>query len=237
MTLALPGRTMKRSAALLSFASLSLASGVAFAQYAPPPPPGYAPPAPGYAPPPPVAPAPFPDRQGFTIGLGLGYGTLSSDTVDAYGEPDTSIGFSLRAGVAMRQDLLLQAEVAASADFFGEEDKVQMNFYGASLTGYVHPRVYLVGGLGVAGLVFNDLDGGDDDDWDDKPGLRPAGVIVERELDSEMTGALLLGAGVELFQSSHFAFSLEARTLIASFDDVDEGTTVATNVLFGLQWW
>ena len=61
--------------------------------------------------------------------------------------------------------------------------------------------------------------------------------VLAYQLDSDMTGALLLGAGVELFQSSHFAFSLEARTLIASFDDVDEGTTVATNVLFGLQWW
>jgi len=181
----------------------------------PPPPPAYAPqyapaPAPyGVAAP---APRPFPDRDGFTIGFGLGAGTLSldDDTVNA----DTSVGISLRAGVALSQNFLLQGVLEGTRAQADGGNALQLNFAGVQGTFYVHPRFYLVGGLGVASLELLDKNN----------------EVIGQSKDS---GAALLGVGVEAYQSSGFALSIELRGFGADFDG---HSATGGNLLVGFQW-
>jgi hypothetical protein len=205
----------------LSFVAFSLVSLSAFAQEAPssePPPPPSAPPAyaPAYAPPPPVyvaAPArPTPDRTGFTIGFGLGGGTLQIDDEEI--DAGTTVGLSLRAGYGISQNLLIQGTIEGTSTSDDQGNSLDLTFSGLSLTGYVHPRVFLSGGLGYARLSFHDESGDEVAHTDDAV-------------------AVLVGAGVELYQSPGFAFSIEARGFATEIDDT---SVTGGNVLLGFQW-
>jgi hypothetical protein len=89
-----------------------------------------------------------------------------------------------------------------------------MNFYGVSATGYLASRFYLVGGLGVAEVVAVDGDN-----------------LEQASTDSKL--AFMAGLGVEAYQSSSFALSIEARVIGASFD---EGDATGANLMLGFQW-
>jgi hypothetical protein len=177
--------------------------------------PAYAPP--GYGPPVAQVARPFPDRDGFTIGFAVGAGSLKIG--DENIDPDTSVGLSFRLGGAITPNFLLQADIEATRADFGEGGALQLNFFGVSATGYVHPRVYLVGGLGAASLSA--LDRNNEPVW---------------ETDDSL--AVLLGVGVEAYQSSSFGLSIELRGIAASFDGSsgDSETVSGGNVLLGFQW-
>jgi len=211
--------------ASLSFSSLSLLSLNAFAdepQPTSPPVPESAPastPATPYAQAPaPYAPAyvaptavarPFPDREGFTIGFGLGPGSLSIG--DESVEGDATTGLSFRLGGALTPNFLLQLDFEATTVVRGDES-LQLSFFGASATGYVHPRIYLLGGLGVAGLAADGSDG-------------------RRHTDDSL--GVLLGFGVEAYHSSSFGLSIELRGIATSIADT---TVSGANLLIGFQW-
>jgi len=200
-----------------SFVAVSLLSLNAFADEppGPPPPPPYAPaPAPGYAPGAYVAQQarPTPDRNGFTIGFALGGGQLKLDNETV--EADSSVGISLRAGVALSQRFLLQGTLEGTRAQARDGQALQLNFAGISATAYVHPRIYLSGGLGYAGLEVLDADN----------------EVIGSTEDS---AALLLGAGFEVYQSSGFALSVELRGFAAEFGGE---TASGGNVLLGFQW-
>ena len=194
--------------AIASFAAASLVSSAAFAQ-------DYETPPAGVGQPPSVTAQarPFPDRQGVTGGFSLGAGHLETDS----GEVDigTTIGLSLRIGAAVTQSFLLQANLEAvrSAD---DETKVgaPLSFMGVSAVGYLHPRFYLIGGLGMARATV-DVDG-------------------ETVFASERAPGIRLGAGVEVYQSTNFGLSLEARFIAASFE---EETDSGSSLQLGFQWW
>jgi hypothetical protein len=213
----------------LSFVALSLLSVNAFAQEAPasaPPPPPGPPPAyaPAYGPPPGPAPMyiaaparPRPDREGFTIGFGLGGGTLEIDDQEI--DAGTTVGISLRAGYGISQNLLIQGtlEGTSTSDDYG--NSLDLTFSGVSLTGYVHPRIFLSGGLGWARLSTHNDDGEETGRTDDSV-------------------ALLAGVGIEAYQSNGFALSVELRGFAAEFPNTAGEDVPATgaNVLLGFQW-
>ncbi len=180
-------------------------------------PPAYAPAAapapyaPAYAAPTEVV-RPFPDREGFTIGFGVGVGSLSIQ--DAKIEPDSTVGISFRLGGAITPNFLLQADLEATRATFKNNAALQLNFFGVSATGYVHPRFYLTGGLGIAGVVEVDSNNKEVGKSDDALGL-------------------LLGVGIEAYQSSGFALSIELKGFGATFNDK---TVSGGNLLIGFQW-
>jgi hypothetical protein len=177
------------------------------AEYAP----AYAPPAaPGYG----VVQEtrPVPDRNGFTIGFGLGPGGLSIEDTDV--DADTTVGISFRLGAAITPSFLLQADLEATRASFSDDSALQLNFFGVSATGYVANRVYLTGGLGVAELDVVD---------------RHNETVAET--DDEL--GVLLGIGVEAYQSQSFALSIELRGIGASFND---HAVSGANLLLGFQW-
>jgi hypothetical protein len=215
-----PGMETRSILKALPFLTLSLASVTAFADEPPGPPPAYAP----YAQPAPYAPAyaptyvaapaprPTPDRDGFTIGFGLGVGALKFDHDPIEG--DSNVGVSLRAGVALSERLLLQGTLEGTRAEAANHKAVQLNFAGVSATMYVHPRLFVVGGLGYASLESLDENNN----------------VHDRSKDS---AAVLLGAGVELLQTRGFALSLEVRGFAAEFDDKP---ATGVNALLGFQW-
>src|SRR6185436_15244946 len=177
----------------------------------------YAPAPTGYAPAPvPYAgvaqSVPFPNREGFTIGFALGHGSLSFDDKEIDG--DTNVGISLRMGAALTPNFLLQASLESTRASFDDDSAAQLNFFGVTATGYLHPRFYLVGGLGVSSMEILDKNNDPIAETDDELGV-------------------LVGLGVEAYQSSGFAVSIELRGIAASFDDK---TASGGNVLIGFQW-
>jgi hypothetical protein len=154
-----------------------------------------------------------PEREGFTLGFALGPGhlTAAGDDIDL----GTTAGLSLRLGTAIAPEFLLQLNLEAVRS---EDEKTesggQLSFIGGSLQAYLHPRVYLVGGVGVARVT-----------------LDQTGEVTAA---SERAPGLLLGAGVELVQTRHFALSLEGRLITASFES---GTSSGSSVQLGFQWW
>lgn len=180
--------------------------------YAPPPPPPYAQQIAMQAP-------PFPDREGFTIGFAVGAGHMSLEDTEI--DPDTTVGLSFRLGAAVTPNFLLQGDIESTRADFDERGALQLNFFGVSATGYLAPRFYLVGGIGMAQLDVLDRDNESTGHTDDEV-------------------ALLLGLGVEAYQSAHFALSIEARAIGASFSDGDSSgeshTVTGANLLLGFQW-
>jgi hypothetical protein len=230
MPLAEGNVTMHKPASIFaaaSFAAASLLSSVALAQDAEPTP--APPPAPMLAPVPvaPVAPTPtmisqpaprpFPDRHGFTIGFAFGPGYLGWDGEEVEG--DVTSGVSLRLGAAVTPNVLVQGTLEAVRTSEGDV-AAQLSFMGVSATGYLNPRVYLIGGLGIARMTLELPD--------------PDFPSTTDTYGSDREAGLLLGAGVELYQSVSFGLSLEARTILASFDgDSANGTSIQ----LGFQWW
>jgi hypothetical protein len=206
--------TMNKVALLALAASATLYSTDAFAQgYAPVPAPAPAPnsfaPAP-WQPPPPARP--FPDRQGFTIGFSIGPGWLNVDDEEI--DIGTTSALSFRLGGAITPNILIQGNLEGVGSSDADSDtSVTLAFLGASVTGYLHPRVYLVGGLGLASV-----------------GVERGGNSAE----SEDVLGLLAGVGVEVYQSNNFGLSLEARTLTASIDD---SRFTGHSLQLGFQWW
>jgi Outer membrane protein beta-barrel domain len=243
MARAQAGDTMRNRSifAAACLTSLSLVSSIASADDEAPPPapaPEAAPaaeaaPAPAPAPAPEAAPAPvaqyapaaapaapetvevtrpFPNREGFTIGFAVGAGTLSLDGNDV--EPDTTVGMSFRLGAAINPNLLLQADLEGTRATYSDDSALDLDFFGVSATAYLHPRFYLVGGLGVAKLIAVDSN-------DNEIGH-----------SSSEFGALF-GLGVEAYQSSGFGLSIELRAIASSFND---HTASGANLLLGFQW-
>ncbi len=203
----------KKNLAVLSLAAIALFPLDALAA-----PYGYAP-APAYPPPPaPVAQVerPSPERDGFTFGLALGGGQLEID--DKTIKAETNAGLSLRAGFALSQTFLLQATFDATrADNNPNgvsNGALELRVVGASATIYVLPRLFISTGLGYAKLLVENK-----------------GKVSDVQKADSM--ALLVGAGIELIQTSGFALSLEVRGFGASFE---EKKAVGGNVLLGLQW-
>jgi hypothetical protein len=189
----------------LAVASFSLISSLSLAAFAEEPPP------------PPVESAErsaTPDRSGFTIGFAVGAGQL--ELGDAPIDMETATSLSLRLGYAVSPHVLIQLDgEAARASSLGSTVTLQMNFYGASVTTFVHDRIYLLAGAGVAHVLAVGSGGADDKRTSNEP-------------------AVLLGAGFELYQSDGFGLDLEAKVMAA---DIEDETVSATSVMLGFQWW
>jgi hypothetical protein len=147
-------------------------------------------------------------REGFTIGFALGPGQIRNSD-------DESIGggaLSLRLGGAVAPNLLVQADLEGVSV---SEDGLTgtLDYAGASVTGFVHPRFFLTGGLGFVQFSLRNSDGD------------------HAETDPEL--GIMFGLGVEAYQSRTFAMSIEVRSFGAEFGE----TTLTTgSLLLGFQW-
>ena len=182
---------------------LSLVSLNAFADRYPPP---YAPP-----PPPAAVSAPSPDRQGLTVGVGVGAGhaEIQQEAVEA----DSNLGVSLRVGLGLSQRFLIHSTFDLTHAQTNNDGAMQLVFAGLVGTVYVHPRVFLSGGMGYAYMRVLDIDG-----------------EVVGETDDSAAG--LLGLGVEVLQSRRFAFSVELRGFATKLGEADAS---GANLLIALQ--
>jgi hypothetical protein len=155
--------------------AVTFAGGIAVAQPAPPPPPPPGPPAPapapmqpqppppGYQPaayqPPPPPPGPF--RDGFTVGIDIGFGfTTFSGDIDADSEAGLS-GLNLSLGGFINPKLAILFRLSGTSfwlDGFDGDVQVSNLFAGGQVQYYATPQLFVGGGAGFAtfGAFFED---------------------------------------------------------------------------------
>ena len=188
---------------LASFVALSLSSLTAFAHEP------YAPTS--------VQAAPSrqgPDREGLTLGFGLGVGQLQINDDAVTG--DSNLGVSLRAGFGLSQRFLIVGSLEGTRAQTEGGGALQLNFAGVSAQAYLWPRLFVSAGLGYVALDELDRDN----------------QLLGRTEDDSL--ALLLGVGFEILQTQRFAMSVELRGFAAEL----EGDTVSgANALLGFQWY
>jgi len=206
-------RTGLLSVAFCGALGIAATPSVASAQgYAPPPPPP-----PGYYAPP--APPPM-VRTGFTLGVGLGIGSLHLS--DSFGEDDFGSGFfELHLGGMISPRLALLVELWGSShsnNEFNDEQLTQGNA-GVALQGWVSPRLWLKGGIGSSRLEASDF----------------GSVVAEAE-----GAALLLAVGYELLHHPRYALDLQFRTTFASYGEDNafgELETSSGSLQIGFSWY
>ena len=200
---------------LTVIASLTLAAATAApaaAQYGPQPPPPPPPGPPGYYQPPP--PPPGVQRYGLTLGGSLGggsFGYSDEDDDDRFG--GGSFEGHIGGMITPQLGVLLDGWVVLAA--ISDYETFVHNIGTVSLRWFFAQRFWLQGGLGFASLTIND-DRGNVYDVD------------------EGGGALMLGAGIEVFQSDHVTLDISLRLGASSFDGY--GVNMSS-LQVGLNWY
>ena len=192
-----------------------LAAAAAYAQpgtyYPPPPPPGqygY------YAPPPPPPPGPI--RDGLVLGFGLGGGAIScEDCDDSLGAAggEFHIGGMLTPQLALLFDasvLIHELENTNGATLSQVVNVGALQFWPTS-------RIWIKGGIGFGRMEVTDSEG----------------YAVGR---SEVGGAVMVAAGIELYQNSAFALDVQGRFASVKYDDFDQNITNGS-ILVGFNWY
>lgn len=201
------------SAAVTIVATPSAAS--AQGRYAPPPPP------PGYNPPPPpqTYAAPPTLRSGFTIGAGLGMGSLSlSDDIGDIGDFGSGF-FELHAGGMINPRLALLIELWGSIHSDETEDRsLTQGNAGIAIQWWATEKLWLKFGLGTSRLEENSLAFGD-------------------EIGSAEGAAALFAAGYELVHHPKWALDLQLRGTAAGYQDTADNLTASSGSLsLGFSW-
>lgn len=157
----------------------------------------YAPPAPAH-------------RSGFTIGFGLGLGTMEDDSgpIDCYdcGYSPVAWGLDFHIGGMLSPTLALVGEIWGQAQTLdsGGDALVQTMVLGAAQM-WVTPQLWLKGGLGVANLSISYDDG-----------------YESRSDDIDSGGAIMGAIGYEILHSPQFALDLQLRLGAGFYEGIDE---------------
>lgn len=152
-----------------------------------------------------------PDREGFFIGVGLGFGSLGIE--GAEGREDSASGY-LKVGTALGDRLLLGAEANG-----WRKDDLGTSLTAGHLNGmaYFYPSgdgsLYVKGGFGVATVDLG------------------AGVLGG---GAQTGGSLTVGAGYDIGFDGRFSFSPYANYLYGRFDG---GSTNLIQVGLGANWY
>jgi hypothetical protein len=183
------------------------------------PPPSYGPPPGRYPPPnyyyryPPPPPRLVTDRP-FTIGLGIGFGGLSSR--DALGQTttDSAMAYTARIGFGLRPGLILMWDLEGSVVTRPRQTSVSQTASLAALQIFLGNRLFLKGGFGLAEVAQN----GTHSDWG---------------------GAAMAGLGVELIQGWHWSLDIEATVTGAryTYSTGDENWTNWSLVNFAINFY
>jgi hypothetical protein len=148
-------------------------------------------------------------RRGFLIALDAGVGQLR----DPSDQTSNGFGLHLTLGGWLSPRLAIAGELGGvSVDSAGVT--WTQSFYGASIIGYVHPRVYLTGGLGLSTLTES---------------------VGSDKASSASHGTLMVGAGVMLYRSGGFEMNLDLHLYGANVDELG-GTVTGATLGLGLQW-
>ncbi len=204
--------------------ALVLAPAVAAAQPSGPPP-GRG----GYYTQPPTVPGGFHDRTGrMALGFSLGLGGMKAndsaiscsgcDYDPLAGEFDFHIGGMLSPRFALLFEIQGNAQTIAENAYYADT----LVSAAAMIAGqyWVHPQVWVKGGIGAASLAVSRDDGYDE------------------PLNSESEeGMAVMGAvGFEVFSAKNFAIDLQGRVISASYDGIGENITSGT-VGVGFNWY
>lgn len=168
---------------------------------------------------------PPPERDGFTIGFGIGLGGMNSDSnltecFDCDVDP-------IAAGIDFHIGGMINPRMALLFEFWGHAqqiDEAGVNVLSQSLAMgaiqyWTSPRLWLKGGLGFASLDVSYDDGY---------------IYDEAEIDS---GLAILGAiGYELVHSHSFALDLQLRLASAGYEGIDETVNVGM-IGIGFNWY
>ncbi|HUH01329.1 MAG TPA: hypothetical protein VML75_04995 [Kofleriaceae bacterium] len=184
----------------------------------PPPPPGGG----GYYAQPPVMDDGFFYREGFTLGFGLGFGGMSSDSnVTSCGNCDyepAAIGLDFHLGGMVNHRLALLGEVWGTGQAVEQSGRTVLiqTMWMFAAQYWVTPQLWIKGGIGVAQLTASYDDG------------------FEDEID---TGGGLMGAlGYEILSSDRFSLDLQGRLGSASYDRIGDNITAGT-ISLGINWY
>lgn len=183
---------------------------------------------PGYGASPPM-PGGFQDRAGQPMyggSLGLGGMKLDDQDVTCSGCNYSPIGVEIdgHIGGMLNERFGLMLELQGNAKTVsdnGDYGTVTLSQGAAMIAGqyYVSPKLYLKAGIGAAHLSY---------DYEDYYG--PAGSDPVDD-----GGALLLGAGFEVYQTRDFAVNVQARIISAGYDGIQKSLTAGT-INIGVDW-
>jgi hypothetical protein len=182
---------------------------------------------PGYAPT--TLPDGYQDRGGqpmYGFSFGLGGMSLDGESVQCAtcdyspiaGEVDGHIGGMLNERFGLALELQFNAK---TVDDNGDYGTVTMTQGALMASGqyWVTPKLWIKGGLGLAHLSY---------DYEDYYG--PAGSDPVDD-----GAAVMMGAGVELFQSRDFAVDLQARLIETGYDGINKKLSAGT-INLGFNW-
>ncbi len=153
----------------------------------------------------------------------MGFGEMTSDAgeFNCNGCEPVAVSLDLHAGKMLNPKLALQAELWIQVQSLDANQYASISQTMFMLAGqyWVHPRVWLKGGLGITSLGYS---------YDD-------GFVEESEsLDS---GTAMMGAvGVELMRSRNFGLDLQLRTGVGVYRDREERVS-ATTLNIGVNWY
>lgn len=147
------------------------------------------------------------ERNGATFGIAVGGGTIGcsdSDGSDCGGTGDLDAGgVSMRAGFMISPGLALAGEVWAMSRTENEFN-VSQAIAAATLRGWLSPRLWLQGGVGVARSAA-EVELGDDS--------------LELMSETDYVPAAVAGIGVELISTDHLALDLELKGGSGLYED------------------
>jgi hypothetical protein len=146
-------------------------------------------------------------RQGATFGIGVGGGTIGcsdSDGNDCGGSGDIDAGgINVRAGYMLTPGLALAGDLWAMSRS-EDEFTVSQAIAAATMRGWLSPRLWLQGGVGVARSAA-DVDAGD------------GSISVMSETD--YVPAAVAGLGYELISSDTMALDIELKGGTGLYED------------------
>lgn len=189
----------------------------------PPPPPGGG----GYyaQPPAPIMDDGFFYREGFTIGFGLGFGGMSSDSnvTDCSNcdyEP-AAVGLDFHLGGMVNHRLALMGEYWGTFQSVEQSGRTvlgqSMLLFAAQY--WVTPQLWIKGGIGIAQLSESYDDGFEGD-----------------TLEIDDGGAMMGALGYEILSSDRFSLDLQGRLGSASYDGIGDNITAGT-ISLGVNWY
>lgn len=170
--------------------------------------------------PPPLPPQ---ERSGFNIGVSLGLGVMESDAGElaCNGCEPVAFSFDVHAGKMLSSRFALLGEFGfqgQSLDSSGTSSITQ-SIFSVAAQYWLHPRLWLKGGLGLSSLSLNY-----------ESGFGP---------ESESLGsgvAMHLAAGAELMHTPTFALDVQLKTGAAGYESRDE-TISNTSINLGVNWY
>ena len=210
-------RVVVAGAASLVLVCLGHANSSAQPGGTPPPPPG------GYYGAP-TAPGGFHYRRGFTAGVGIGIGGMSSDSgpiecFDCDYNP-AAVSFHGHLGGMLNPRLALMGEIWASGQAIDSSASAVLVQTMAMLAVqyWVNPRVWLKGGLGAAHLSVSVDDG-----------------FVQESLEIDNGLAIMGAVGYELVANRQFSVDLQLRLGSGQYDGIDDQVHVGAFQV-GVNW-